>query len=134
MNNDIKNKINDAIFNFYLEADKCIINDSLKNDIPNNDEYNKKKKQIIFLAKAKAKQQQNLYLKEVAAKFTEAINQNIERPIAVLKQLIKDNSSFASVPLYRNLDKLSKDDIMEIIKDKNLVELLEKLENDDKSH
>jgi len=131
MNNNIKSKINEALYNFYLEADESVINDSLKNDIPNLDEYNKKKKQIIFLAKAKAKQQQNAYLKELVDKFIDAINENIEKPVAVLKQLIQGNPSFA---LYRNLDKLSNDDIIEIIKDKNLVELLEQLEENDKSH
>lgn len=131
MSNDIKNKINDALYNFYLEADKDIINDSLKGDIQNLDEYNKKKKQIIFLAKAKAQQKQNDYLKELVNKFKEAINENIEKPVAILKQLIKDKPSFA---LYRNLDKLSNEDIIEIIKDKNLVELLEQLEENDKSH
>lgn len=131
MNNEIKNKINEALYNFYLEADESVINDSLKNDVPNLDEYNKKKKQIIFLAKAKAKQQQNAYLKELVDKFKEAINENIEKPVTVLKQLIQVNPSFA---LYRNLDKLSNDDIIEIIKDKNLVELLEQLEENDKSH
>jgi hypothetical protein len=134
MSNDIKNKINDALYNFYLEADKETINDSLKSDIQNLDEYNNKKKQIIFLAKAKAKQQQNDYLKELVSKFQEAINKNIEKPVAVLKQLIQSNPSFASVGLYLNLDKLSKEDIIEIIKDKNLVELLEQLEENDKNN
>jgi hypothetical protein len=131
MSNDIKNKINEALYNFYLEADKGIINDSLKSDIQNLDEYNKKKKQIIFLAKAKAQQKQNDYLKELVNKFKEAINENIEKPVAILKQLIQEKTSFA---LYRNLDKLSNEDIIEIIKDKNLVELLEQLEENDKSH
>jgi hypothetical protein len=131
MSNDIKNKINEALYNFYLEADKDIINDSLKSDIQNLDEYNKKKKQIIFLAKAKAQQKQNDYLKELVNKFKEAINENIEKPVAILKQLIQEKTSFA---LYRNLDKLSNEDIIEIIKDKNLVELLEQLEENDKSH
>lgn len=131
MNNDIKNKINEALFDFYLEADKSVINDSLKNDIPNLDEYNKKKKQIIFLSNAKVKQQHNDYLKQLVNKFKEALNENIEKPVAVLKQLIHGNPSFA---LYRNLDKLSNEDIIEIIKDKNLVELLEQLEENVKSH
>jgi hypothetical protein len=131
MSNDIKNKINEALYNFYLEADKDIINDSLKSDIQNLDEYNKKKKKIIFLAKAKAQQKQNDYLKELVNKFKEAINENIEKPVAILKQLIQEKPSFA---LYRNLDKLSNEDIIEIIKDKNLVELLEQLEENDKSH
>lgn len=131
MSNDIKNKINEALYNFYLEADKDIIKDSLKSDIQNLDEYSKKKKQIIFLAKAKAQQKQNDYLKELVNKFKEAINENIEKPVAILKQLIQEKPSFA---LYRNLDRLSNEDIIEIIKDKNLVELLEQLEENDKSH
>jgi hypothetical protein len=131
MSNEIKNKINDALYNFYLEADKDIIKDSLKSDIQNLDEYNKKKKQIIFLAQAKAKQKHNEYLLALANKFQEAVLQNIEKPVAILKQLIQGNASLA---LYRNLDKLSKEDIIEIIKDKNLVELLEQLDDNDKSH
>lgn len=131
MSKEINNKINDALYEFYLEADKDIIKDSLKSDIQNLDEYNKKKKQIIFLAQAKAKQKHNEYLLALANKFQEAVLQNIEKPVAILKQLIQGNASLA---LYRNLDKLSKEDIIEIIKDKNLVELLEQLENNDKSH
>lgn len=132
MNNDIKNKINDALYNFYLEADKDTINDSLKSDIQNLDEYNKKKKQIIFLAKAKANQKHNENLLQLANKFQEALLQNIEKPIALLKQLVQGNNT--SLALYNNLEKLSKEDIIEIIKDKNLIELLEKLEENDKNH
>jgi len=131
MSNEIKNKIEDALFNFYFEADKDTINDSLKDDIQNLDEYDKKKKQIIFLARAMAKKKHNEHLLELANKFQEAILSNIEKPVAILKQLIRGNASFA---LYRNLDKLSKEDIIEIIKDKNLVRLLEQLEENDKSY
>ena len=54
---------------------------------------------------------------------------NIEKPIAILKQFIQENSSLG---LYRNLDKLSKENIVEIIKDKNLMQLLERLNANDK--
>mgnify|MGYP000975226355 CR=1 FL=1 len=131
MSNEIKNKIEEALFNFYLEADKDIINDSLKNDIPNLEEYEKKKKRIIFLAKATATKKHNEYLLQLVSKFQEAVLNNIERPIAILKQMVQSNPSFA---LYNNLDKLSKEDIIEIIKDKNLIELIEQLEDDKKSH
>jgi hypothetical protein len=131
MSNKIKNNINDALYNFYLEADIGIIKDSLKSDIQNLEEYNKKKKQLIFLTQAKVKQKHNEHLMALANKFQEAVLQNIEKPIAILKQLLEGNASLA---LYRNLDKLSKEDITEIIRDKNLIELLEQLENNDKSH
>jgi folylpolyglutamate synthase/dihydropteroate synthase len=131
MKNNVNDKINDALFNFYLEADKDTINNSLKEDIQNLDEYNKKKKQIVFLFKATANKKHNEHLLALANKFQEAILSNIEKPVSMLKQFIQGN---ASLSLYRNLDKLSKEDIIEIIKDKNLVQLLEQLEENESSH
>lgn len=129
MNNDINNKINDAILNFYLEADKNSINEVLKNDLTNFDDYNKKKKQLIFLAKAKAKQIENEKLQQLACKIQEAFIHNIEKPIALFKQMLQGYNM--SPLLYNNLDKLSKDEIIEIIKDNNFVELLEQLDDNE---
>ncbi len=126
MNREVKNKIEQALFDFYLEADKASISESLKEGIDNPDEYAKKKKQIIFLAKAKANKNHDKYLLALVNRFEQAILLNVERPVAILKQLIQTNPSLA---LYRNFNKLSKENIIEIIKDKNLVELLEQLEN-----
>lgn len=131
MSKEIKNKIDDALFNFYMEADKVTIHDLLKDDIDNMEEYEKKKKKIIFLAKATAKKKYNEYLLALAEKFEQALLLNIEKPIAILKQLMKGNNSLA---LHRNLDKLSKEEIIEIIKDKNLVQLLEQLDENEKKH
>jgi len=131
MSREIKNKIDDALFNFYLEADKDIIKDSLQENIQNLVEYEKKKKRILFLAKATANKRHNETLLQLVSKFQEALLLNIEKPIAILKQLVQGNPSFA---LYRNLDKFSKEDIIEIIKDKNFVELIEQLEEDEKKH
>ena len=52
-------------------------------------------------------------------------------PIMILKQLVQGNPSLA---LCKNLDKLTKEDIIEIIKDKNLIELLEQLDENEKKH
>ena len=131
MSREIKNKIDDALFNFYLEADKDTIKDSLKENIQNLVEYEKKKKKILFLTKATANRRHNESLLQLVSKFQEALLMNIEKPIAILKQLVQGNPSFA---LYRNLDKISKEDIIEIIKDKNFVELIEQLEEDEKKH
>jgi len=73
----------------------------------------------------------NDYLLSLAVKFQEAILLNIEKPVSMLKQMISQNTSLA---LYRNLDQLSKEDIIEIIKEKNLVELLEQLDENGKKH
>lgn len=128
MNNEIKNKIDLALFNFYLEADRETIKDLVKEDIQNLNEYTKKKRKIIFLSKAITNKKHNEYLLELASKFQDAILQNIEKPVAILRQLIQSNAAFA---LYSNLDKLSREDILEIIKDKNLVDLLEELDKNE---
>jgi hypothetical protein len=131
MSKNIINIVDDALFNFYLEADKETISEILKEEISNPDEYSKRKKQLLFHFKATSNKKQNDYLLSIAEKFMVGIEQNIERPLAILKQIIFGNSSLA---LYRNLDKLSKEDIFEIIRDKNFVELLEQLEEDEKKH
>jgi hypothetical protein len=129
MNSEIKNKIDDALYSFYLEADKDTINDSLKDDIENLDEYEKMKKHLLFLAKATLNKKRNETLLKIAGEFQEALRLKTEKPIAILKQIIQNNPSFA---FYKNLDKLSKEDIIEIIKDKNLVELIEQLDKNEK--
>lgn len=131
MSREIKNKIDDALFNFYLEADKDTIKDSLQENIKNLVEYEKKKKRFLFLAKATANRNHNESLLQLVSKFQEALILNIEKPIAILKQLVQGNPSCA---LYKNLDKISKEEIIEIIKDKNFVELIEQLEEDEKKH
>lgn len=131
MKDEIKNKIDEALYHFYLEADTDVIKDSLKDDIHDMDEYEKKKRKIIFLANAVAKKKHNEYLLQLAEKFEQALLQNIEKPIAILKQIILGNSS---VTLHRNLNKLSKEEIIAIIKDRNLVELLEQLDENEKKH
>ena len=57
-----------------------------------------------------------------------AIEENIDKPVSYLKSLIQNNQFQVQ---YRNLENLTIDEIKEIIKDQNLLELLEKLENED---
>jgi len=70
-------------------------------------------------------------LKKLLLKATEsfqnAINNGLEKPIAYLNNLIKKNQL---VVQYNKLDKLSSDEIKEIIKDQNLIEIIELLENE----
>lgn len=129
MSKNIKNRIDDALIAFYKEVDKDALADMLKDDVSDIDAYNKKKKQLVFLARAKAQKERNDNLLKLVSKFQQAIETNIEKPVAMLKQFIQGNASLA---LYRNLDKLSKEDIIEIIKDQNFVQLIEELENDEK--
>lgn len=131
MSNEIKNKIDEALYHYYLEADRDAIKDSLIEDIKDLAEYDKKKKRVIFLINASAKKKHNEYLLQLAEKFAHALVQNIEKPIAIFKNIIQGDASFA---LHKSLDKLSKEEIIEIIKDKNLVELLEQLDDNEQKH
>jgi len=125
----INKNIDDALFDFYLNADQETINDLVKDTVQNFERYAKKKKQLAFMTKAIAKQKHNKELLELANQLKDAINKNIEKPVSYLKQNFQNNFS----PMFfRSLESLSKDDIISMIKDNNLIELLEKLEKDGK--
>lgn len=131
--NTINDKIDKAILDFYLTADDQTIDHILDEHIDNMDEFNKQKdkylKKIRFLAKSIANQQKNEQLLNLAVeKIQNAIKNNIDKPIAYFNKLV---ASQKTVTYYRNLDQLSKEDIIEIIKDQNLVELIEKLEHNE---
>lgn len=131
--NTINDKIDKAILDFYLTADDQTIDHILDEHIDNMDEFNKQKdkylKKIRFLAKSIANQQKNEQLLNLAVeKIQNAIKNNIDNPIAYFNKLV---ASQKTVAYYRNLDQLSKEDIIEIIKDQNLVELIEKLEHNE---
>lgn len=131
--NTINDKIDKAILDFYLTADDQTIDHILDEHIDNMDEFNKQKdkylKKIRFLTKSIANQQKNEQLLNLAVeKIQNAIKNNIDKPIAYFNKLV---ASQKTVTYYRNLDQLSKEDIIEIIKDQNLVELIEKLEHNE---
>lgn len=78
------------------------------------------------MIKAKAKKQANdALIEKVLNYFEDAIQKNTAKPIAYLKQLMSENQYFA---LYHNFEKLSKEDILAIIKDKNLIDIIEQIE------
>lgn len=82
-------------------------------------------KRISFISKAtrQSKEFEALLLK-VVYKFKDAINKNQEKPLATLRQILQDNPQAIRA---RNLDKLDEEDIKELIKGFNLVEILNTL-------
>lgn len=130
--------------NFIKKIDKAIINQSLENDFTaidaeleslgyNIDEINdfseKMYKRQSFLLKGMINKQKDSNLLERASLILQkAIEENIDKPVSYLKSLIQNNQFQVQ---YRNLENLTIDEIKEIIKDQNLLELLEKLENED---
>ena len=63
----------------------------------------------------------------LVSKFQEALEKNIEKPVAMLKHFIEGQSNLV---LNQNLKMLTKEQIIEIIRDKNFVEILEQLNNE----
>ena len=127
----IKDIIDEGIKNFALEADGKDVKEALGEMLPSMDAYEQKKarfkKELDFLMKAQDNQKKTDVLMEVAKRFEEELLKNTERPIAMLKQLIGSNQAFA---LNKNLKNLTREEIIEIIKDKNLIELLNKLDEE----
>lgn len=53
MNKTVNKKIEDALLDFYLEADKNIIEEIIQEDINDIEEYKKKRNKLLFMIKAK---------------------------------------------------------------------------------
>lgn len=129
---EIIRNLDEYIFSSLDEGDSYAIDAYLEDIGLNLDDLNvvaeQTYKQTSFLIKAEIESQKDEALLEKVAKyFQEAINQNLEKPVSFLHEIIKSNK-FALH--YRNLDKLSSEEIKEIIKDHNLLEILENLENE----
>lgn len=130
--------------NFIKKIDKVIINQTLENDFTslnaelesleyNIDEINnfseKMYKRQSFLLKGIINKQKDINLLDKASlMLQQAIEENIDKPVSYLKNLIQNNQFQVQ---YRNLESLTIDEIKEIIKDQNLLEFIEKLENED---
>lgn len=94
----------------------------------NRERQDKLIKQLKFKLRSAINKEknENLLLKATES-FQDAINKGLEKPIAYLNNLIRENQL---VVQYNKLDKLSSDEIKEIIKDQNLIEIIELLEDE----
>ena len=134
MKNNFIKKIDEAIISQIIDGDSSTYDEILKeegfnvNDIENYAIKNFRKHS--FLLKGYINKQKDIALLEKASILLQnAIENNIDKPISYLKNLIANNKFHVQ---YRNLDNLGIEEIKEIIKDQNLLELLEQLENDQK--
>lgn len=127
----IENIIEEGIKNFALEADGKTVKKALGELLPDMQGYEQKKakfkKELDFLMKAQDNQKKTDILMEVAKRFEEALLKGTEKPVAMLKQMMGTNQAFA---LNKGFDKLTREEIIEIIKDKNLIDLLNKLDEE----
>lgn len=131
----LKDKIDAGLTRYYLEADIEFIKENLEekgiNLVEEDKAIEKFIKRLKFENKANLAQDKQKKLLDLAVgKFKEAIDKNLDRPIAALKELIAGNELNFQ---FRNLDKLTEKEIREILEGKNLVDLMDLLEesNDD---
>ena len=126
-----KNAIHDAEVHFFRHADPETIQNILRECNSDIAEYTRKRGEALvkiqFLAKAAANKQRDEKLLQLASCYREAIEKNIEKPIQFLRSLMGQKASAA---FNNSLDKLSHEEIIELIRDQNLVNLIDQLEQD----
>ncbi len=128
---NIQNKINDLMLDEIKDGDMGLADILLLEngyDLDKINTYSKKiRKQHSFIINSMInKQNDEKLLQKAALLIDNAIKNKLEKPIAYLNNLVNQNRFSIQ---YRNLDKLNKEEIIEIIKDQNLIEILEYLEN-----
>lgn len=130
---NLKDKIEKGLTEFYLNSDIDLIKNSLQEEGVNvseeGTEIDRFLKKLRFTRTAQLAQESNLLLIEkIVEKFQAAINKNLDKPIATLMNLVESKQMSVQ---FRNLDKLTSDEIKEIIKGKNLVDLMDELDNEE---
>jgi len=116
----------------YLYGDISDIRNSLVDygvDLDVNlERQNKLIKQLKFKLRSSINEEKyDALLVRASESFQTAISKGLDKPVAYLNTLIKENRIAVQ---YNNLNKLSSDEIREIIKDQNLIEIIELLENE----
>lgn len=132
MKNRFIDRIDDAIIEAVAYGDADFLDSFLEAEGYDLEEISKIStkihKQQSFLIKGMINRTNDVQLLEkISNYFSDAINKNLEKPVNYLRGLIENNNLSVQ---YRNLDKLGVEDIKTIIKDQNLLELLERFENE----
>jgi len=133
MKKELINKMDDYMLSSLMSGDSSAIDSFLESNGYDLEDINtladKSFKKISFSMGGQINSEKDdILLEKVAKYFQEAINKNTDKPISYLKNLVASNQLAFG---HRNLDKLTSNEIKEIIKDHNLLEILEKLENDE---
>lgn len=88
-------------------------------------------KQQSFLLKGELNYERDQQLLEkISSQLKNAINENLDKPVSYLKKLILENKLGVQ---YRNLENIGIEEIKDMIRDQNLLELLELFDEEDES-
>ncbi len=123
------NQIDNSVIDDIRNGNNLLADEYLKSLGYDLDEVNKLSERIYkqqsFLIRGMINKQKDKELLQKAALLVEnTIKNKLEKPVAYINSLVKQNRFAVQ---YRNLDKLNKEEIIEIIKDQNLLEIIEKL-------
>lgn len=134
MKPNLLNQIDNALIDEIRNGNNALADEYLNSKGYDLDEINKLSEKIYkqqsFLIKGIInKRKDKALLQKAAFLFEDALKNKIQKPVAYLNNLIKQNNFAVQ---YRNLDQLNKEEIIEIIKDQNLLEILENLEKQNK--
>ena len=129
----LKDIIEEGSIEMYLNTDISIIKRSLQEEGVDIEKEGKQIEQFVkrikFTNKAQAHSKKTTELiNKLVTQFSEGIERDLEKPIATIKRLIAEKEMQVQ---FRNLDNLTPEEIKEIIKGKNLVDLMDELDNDD---
>jgi hypothetical protein len=87
-------------------------------------------KQLKFKLSIKAnREKQEALLLTASKRFKEALTKGLDRPVAYLNNLIREDRVYFQ---FSKLQELNEEEIKDIIKDQNLIEIIEMIENESK--
>ncbi len=133
MKKELLNKMDNFILSSLKDGDSSAIDSFLESNEYNLNEIGtiteKSFKKISFSLKGQITlQKDELLLERAINYFQDAINKNIEKPVNYLRNLVASNQVAFQ---HRNLEKLSHEEIKSLIRDHNLLEVLEELEENE---
>ncbi|WP_430928932.1 hypothetical protein [Polaribacter marinivivus] len=131
----LKKTLTESLKNFDKAISDDLICKQLEAEGVNLSEHSLKQdkfiKQLTFKLKQKNNKEKHLRLLEKASNyFFDALNKGLDKPVAYMNSLIASNNLQTQ---FNRLDKLSEEQIKQIIKDQNLIEIIEMLEDEEKS-
>jgi len=129
--NNITNKLEIAILDLAQNdidfLDSLLADDGYDLNVINS-VVEKNFKRSSFIVKGMLSRQNDLNMLDRAAEFLkDSILKHKEKPINYLKGLVENNQFSIQ---YRNLEQLDIDEIKQIIKDQDLLDILEKMDDD----
>lgn len=132
----LKDIIDEGVLRMYLDTEASVIKRVLQEDGVNIEKEEKQIEQYVkrlkFMHKAQmVSERHNELIKKLVTQFSEGINKNLEKPIATIKRLIAEKDMQVQ---FRNLENLTPEEIKEIIKGKNLVDLMDELDSYESDH